>query len=142
MRPVSERRLAANRANAQKSTGPHTPKGRRRSSLNATRHDILSPVLHLPEEELATFSSSGRAGAFRIRELHNLLALRTWANTGQLSGAVIRLESAYFASLSNSVRYFGGSSITFLMNTSSCAASTWGRLNERRKWLIRLFAQG
>jgi hypothetical protein len=54
-RPVSERRLAANRANAQKSTGPRTPEGKRRSALNATRHGILSQVLHLPEEEMAAY---------------------------------------------------------------------------------------
>jgi hypothetical protein len=54
--PVSERRLAANRANAQKSTGPRTPEGKRRSALNATRHGILSQVLHLPEEELEAYS--------------------------------------------------------------------------------------
>jgi hypothetical protein len=54
-RPVSERRLAANRANAQKSTGPRTPDGKRRSALNATRHGILSQVLHLPEEEMAAY---------------------------------------------------------------------------------------
>jgi hypothetical protein len=55
-RPVSERRLAANRANAKKSTGPSTPEGKRRSALNATRHGILSQVLHLPEEELEAYS--------------------------------------------------------------------------------------
>jgi hypothetical protein len=54
--PVSERRLAANRARAQKSTGPRTPEGRRRSALNATCHGILSQVLHLPEEELGAYS--------------------------------------------------------------------------------------
>jgi hypothetical protein len=54
--PVSERRLAANRANAQKSTGPRTPEGKRRSALNATRHGILSQVLHLPEEELEAYT--------------------------------------------------------------------------------------
>jgi hypothetical protein len=55
-RPVSERRLAANRANAQKSTGPRTPEGKRRSALNATRHGILSQVLHFPEEELEAYT--------------------------------------------------------------------------------------
>jgi hypothetical protein len=99
-RAVSERRLAANRANAQKSTGPRTPEGKRRSALNATRHGILSQVLHLPEEELeayteftdnyvASLASSGqtetelaRACAdlqFRLHRLsaaeHNLFAL-------------------------------------------------------------------
>ena len=39
---VSERKLAANRANAQRSTGPRTAAGKARSSLNALRHGILA----------------------------------------------------------------------------------------------------
>ena len=40
--PVSARKLAANRANAQRSTGPRTDAGKARSSLNALRHGILA----------------------------------------------------------------------------------------------------
>jgi len=40
--PVSERKVSANRANAQRSTGPRTPQGKARSSLNALRHGILA----------------------------------------------------------------------------------------------------
>jgi hypothetical protein len=39
---VSERKASANRANAQHSTGPRTPEGKQRSSLNALRHGILA----------------------------------------------------------------------------------------------------
>lgn len=44
---VSEKRLAANRKNASKSTGPKSASGKARSSRNALRHGILSaaPVL-------------------------------------------------------------------------------------------------
>ena len=54
-RPVSEARLRANRENAKNSCGPRTDEGKRRSSLNATRHGILSQVIHLPEEDLAAY---------------------------------------------------------------------------------------
>ena len=40
--PVSERRLAANRANSKRSTGPKTEAGKKRVSKNAIRHGILS----------------------------------------------------------------------------------------------------
>jgi hypothetical protein len=54
---VSEARLHANRENAQHSTGPRTGEGKKRSSLNSTRHGILAQVIHLPEEEMAAFSA-------------------------------------------------------------------------------------
>jgi hypothetical protein len=52
----SDARLRANRANAKKSTGPKTEAGKQRSALNATRHGILSQVIHLPEEEMASYN--------------------------------------------------------------------------------------
>jgi hypothetical protein len=52
----SNARLRANRRNAQKSTGPKTAEGKTRSALNATRHGILSHVIHLPEEEMASYN--------------------------------------------------------------------------------------
>jgi hypothetical protein len=53
---VSDKQLEANRANAQKSTGPRTEEGKRRSSLNATRHGLTGQVIVVPEENLAAFN--------------------------------------------------------------------------------------
>jgi hypothetical protein len=45
---VSPARLAANRLNARRSTGPRTPDGKRRSALNALRHGLYARVALLP----------------------------------------------------------------------------------------------
>ena len=42
MTTSSPERIAANRANAQKSTGPNTPEGKAASKMNALKHGILS----------------------------------------------------------------------------------------------------
>jgi hypothetical protein len=41
---ATERQIAANRANAQKSTGPKTAAGRLKSSRNAFRHGLSLPL--------------------------------------------------------------------------------------------------
>src|SRR5690242_4038461 len=50
---VSERRIEANRRNAQKSTGPRSIDGRARSSMNALRHGITGQVSILTVEDRA-----------------------------------------------------------------------------------------
>ena len=41
---ASERQLAANRANARKSTGPRSASGKKRASRNALKHGLSTPV--------------------------------------------------------------------------------------------------
>ena len=48
-RPVSEHKRNANRANAQKSTGPTTPEGKRRVARNAVKHGILAREVFIGE---------------------------------------------------------------------------------------------
>jgi hypothetical protein len=59
-KPITEARLRANRQNAKKSTGPRTETGKQCSSLNATRHGILSQVIHLPEEGMKAYDEFTR----------------------------------------------------------------------------------
>lgn len=47
-RPISQRKLLANRANAQRSTGPRTETGKAASRRNALTHGILSRLIDLP----------------------------------------------------------------------------------------------
>ena len=50
---VSEKRIEANRRNAQKSTGPRSIDGRARSSMNALRHGITGQVSIMTVEDRA-----------------------------------------------------------------------------------------
>jgi hypothetical protein len=54
---VSDAKLDANRQNAQHSTGPVTPAGKRRSSLNATRHGLTGQVIITTEEDKKAYDS-------------------------------------------------------------------------------------
>src|SRR6516225_3090837 len=53
---TSERKIAANRANARASTGPQTTRGRARAARNALRHALSLPVCSNPalSEEVET----------------------------------------------------------------------------------------
>ena len=53
----SERRLAANRANAQRSTGPITPEGKAKSSLNAVKTGLTGRTVLLATEDAEAYES-------------------------------------------------------------------------------------
>jgi hypothetical protein len=50
-------RAEINRANSQHSTGPRTPTGKQRSSLNALRHGLTGHVIVLPSEDHAAYQT-------------------------------------------------------------------------------------
>jgi hypothetical protein len=47
---ASDRQIAANRRNAQKSTGPKSQSGKQRSSKNAYRHGLAVPISNVGSE--------------------------------------------------------------------------------------------
>src|SRR5260370_12695982 len=49
---VSEARLAANRRNAQRSTGPKTEEGKQRSRANALKHGLCASVVVAEDAKL------------------------------------------------------------------------------------------
>src|SRR5579864_5355464 len=53
----SEKQIAANRLNAQKSTGPKTPEGRAAVRLNGIKHGLTAETLVLPGESQADFQA-------------------------------------------------------------------------------------
>jgi hypothetical protein len=66
-RPISERRLRANRANAKRSTGPRTEAGKAASRWNALKHAIRSSSPDLPltttGPDLRSLRLNGSTGA-------------------------------------------------------------------------------
>ena len=53
----SELKIASNRQNAQLSTGPRSPEGKRASSQNAVRHGLCSATLHVAPHDQAEFAA-------------------------------------------------------------------------------------
>ena len=54
---TSDIQLVANRENARHSTGPRTPEGKKRSSLNATRHGLTGQVVVMTYEDLQAYDA-------------------------------------------------------------------------------------
>ena len=54
---ITDLQLIANRDNATHSTGPRTPEGKKRSSLNATRHGLTGQVIVMPYEDLEAYNA-------------------------------------------------------------------------------------
>jgi len=57
MTQISQAKLAANRENSLKSTGPKIPEGRAKSSMNALKHGMRSKKLALLDEESYAFEN-------------------------------------------------------------------------------------
>ena len=66
---ASDKQIAANRANAKKSTGPRTAAGRAKSSRNAYRHGLSVPLPPDPQavEALARAIAGEAAGEVQLR---------------------------------------------------------------------------
>ena len=53
---ATDSQINANRENAQHSTGPKTPEGKQRSSLNATKFGLTGRTVVLPSEDLEVYA--------------------------------------------------------------------------------------
>ncbi len=54
---ISEARIAANRLNSQKSTGPRSVEGKAQSRQNALKHGLTAKQLVLPTEDAAALEA-------------------------------------------------------------------------------------
>jgi hypothetical protein len=88
----TEKQIAANRQNAQRSTGPVTPEGKRRSSMNALRHGLCSHRPVLPGESPGDFNRFAKRIVRSLKpidDLHKAIA-------NQIASALWRLRRAAF----------------------------------------------
>src|SRR5262249_36122787 len=89
---------AANRQNAQKSTGPKTSEGKAVVALNAMQHGLLSRHVCLPDEDEAELVKLGkrlRAHLYPVGELEVLLVDRIVTAAWRLRRA-LAIETSVF----------------------------------------------
>ena len=102
--PVSEIQLAANRANAVKSTGPRTPGGKARSAQNARKHGFAASTFAVIQIEDLHQVEHLRADLIAVYQPVNsqeLFAIERIALTQQAILRAARLETGLFTSCLN-----------------------------------------
>ena len=103
-RPVSARQLAANRANAALSTGPHTPEGKARSSRNARRHGFAASdfaVVRLEDLEAVARLKDDLVAVYQPVNSQELFAIERVALAQHALLRCARLESGLFTTCLN-----------------------------------------
>jgi hypothetical protein len=95
---TSQRRKAANQANARRSTGPKSPEGKAVVRLNALRHGLLARDVVLPGEDADAFEdlcNEVRADLSPVGPIEELLADRAVNAVWRLR-RLARVETALF----------------------------------------------
>ena len=138
---LSEKRLAANRANAAKSTGPRTAIGKHNSSRNGTKHGLLSNAILVDGESRAhfveilnTLENDYQPADHTERTLIQAMAVAEWRR--------LRLWTVETAGINQEQRLQSDSTrgespaICTLLAIRACAADT-GILNTLRRYEVQ-----
>ena len=102
--PVSEKQLAANRANAAKSTGPRTPQGKARSAQNARKHGFTAStfaVVRLEDLHEVAHLRADLIAVYQPVNSQELFAIERIALTQQAILRAARLETGLFTTCLN-----------------------------------------
>ena len=139
--PATQRQIDANRRNSQKSTGPKSPEGKIRASLNGWRHGLTGQVLTMAEEDrdaFETFAREIRQAYFPVGALETQIAQSIAEDEWRLSRA---------RAIENNVIALGHSSIdgeVDTVNTQMHAAMTQARVfwrNPEKFALLSIYEQ-
>jgi len=95
----SPARLAANRANAQLSTGPNTFEGKLRSRVNAVKCGLTGATVLLPTEDAAAYENHVRAYQEELRPAgpRESALVQSLADTDWRLNRIPSLEAAFYA---------------------------------------------
>ncbi len=109
MKNVSEKQLAANRANAARSTGPRTPEGKARAALNSRKHGLASAGVSVLRMEQNGELDNLRADAvarYQPRDSQEMFAVERIAVCQLMMIRSWRLEAGMFiACLDRTLNY-------------------------------------
>ena len=97
--PITEKQLAANRANAAKSTGPRSPEGKARSAQNARSHGFTAStfaVVRLEDLQEVAHLKTDLTAVYQPVNSQELFAIERMALTQQAMLRAARLESGLF----------------------------------------------
>ena len=98
-KPVSQKQIAANRANAARSTGPRTPEGKARSAQNACKHGFTASsfaVIRLEELDEVARLKDDLVAVYQPANSQELFAVERIAIAQQALLRAARLESGLF----------------------------------------------
>jgi len=99
--PLSDKQLAANRANARHSTGPRTPEGKARSARNARKHGFTAStyaVIRLEALDELAHLKADLVALYQPVNSQELFAVERIAMAQQTLLRAARLESGLFTS--------------------------------------------
>jgi len=110
-KPLNEKQLAANRANAQLSTGPRTPEGKAASARNAVRHGFLAHsfnVIRLESLDEVAHLKADLVAAYQPVNSQELFAIERMAIAQQSIIRAARIEAGFFNSALNDTLWDDG----------------------------------
>jgi hypothetical protein len=95
---ATEQQTAANRENAQKSTGPKTPEGRAAVRLNSVKHGLCAQTLVLMDEDPADFDAllASLEAEHQPATPTEVILVRQMAMASWRLNRLIHMEDAYY----------------------------------------------